>query len=55
MINPPGIKLDNFTDLIFRFSGLHAHTADWPPHMWVDQYQYIVFAKEYQKTYCEQL
>ena len=26
-----------------------------PPHMWVDQYQYIVFAKEYQKTYCEQL
>ena len=31
MINPPGIKLDDFTDLIFRFSGLPAHTADWPP------------------------
>ena len=29
--DPPGIKLDNFTDLIFRFSGLHADTADWPP------------------------
>ena len=26
--NPPGIKLDNFTDLIFRFSGLPAHTAN---------------------------
>ena len=25
---PPSIKLDNFTDLIFRFSGLPAHTAD---------------------------
>ena len=30
--NPPSIKLDNFTDLIFRFSGLPADTADWPPH-----------------------
>ena len=32
MINPPVSNLhDNFTDLIFRFSGLPAHTADWPP------------------------
>ena len=43
---PPVSNLhDNFTDLIFRFSGLPAHTADWPPHMWVKLYQYIVFAK----------
>ena len=35
-INPPVSNLhDNFTDLIFRFSGLPAHTADCPPHMWV--------------------
>ena len=35
----------NFTDLIFRCSGLPAHTADCPPNMWVYQYQYIVFTK----------
>ena len=29
--DPPSIKLDNFTDLIFRFSGLPAHTTNWPP------------------------
>ena len=31
LTNPPGIKLDNFTDLIFRFSGLPADTAGWTP------------------------
>ena len=35
----------NFTDLIFRCSGLPAHTANCPPNIWVYQYQYIVFAK----------
>ena len=31
IICPPGIKRDNFTDLIFRFLGLPAHNANWPP------------------------
>ena len=36
--HPPVSNLhDNFTDLIFRFSGLPAHTADCPP--WYQTWQ----------------